>query len=318
MLLPFSWLFSGITKLRRRYYRHKNAATPALPAEVIVVGNISIGGNGKTPVTIALARALQAHGKTVGIVSRGYRGTAAGTTLVREDSSPQAVGDEPLMIFRQTGLPVVVGKNRLAAARRLLAAFPETSHIISDDGLQHYRLPRTVELAVLAPDLMLGNARLLPAGPLREAPSRLDTVDAVLYSGTPEAPLPLVPPVFSLRIENSTFRWLEHQHAFSPEELPQGICYYALTAIARPERFFTRLAALSVPLTETRALPDHYALSAADAAFACNGILLITEKDAVKTHDWPRDLRQRVAVLRYDVVIPDPLLSLIFARETQA
>lgn len=317
VLLPFSWIFAGITALRRLYYRQKRFAGVTLPVQVIVLGNISVGGNGKTPVTIALARALSEHGRTVGIVSRGYGGAAVGTMVVRADSSPRMVGDEPLMIFRQTGLPVVVGKDRLAAARRLLAEFPGTSHIISDDGLQHYRLPRTVELAVIAPDLSLGNARLLPAGPLREVPSRLDTVDAVLYSGIPERSLPLIPPAFSLRIENGAFRWLDSGTWFPAADLPRGKPRYALTAIARPERFFARLAALSLTLAEARALPDHYPFSARDAAFAGDGIVIMTEKDAVKTGDFPPDLRTRIAVLRYDMTIPDALLALIFAKEPE-
>ncbi len=313
-LLPFSWGFAAITALRRRYYRGRRIAETALLAPVIVVGNLSVGGNGKTPVVIALARALRERGKRVGIVSRGYGGYAAGTVLVGEDSPPRTVGDEPLMIFRQTGVPVVIGKDRLAAARRLLAEFPETSHIISDDGLQHYRLPRAVEVAVIAPDLLLGNGRLLPAGPLREAPSRLNSLDAILYSGTPEAFLPATSPAFSLKVENSTFRWLNGATSFPAAKLPKGVPFYALAAIARPQRFFARLLALSLPLAGTRALPDHGVLSAQEAAFARGGILFMTEKDAVKTGDWPHDLRTRVAILRYDVEIPDALLDLIFAK----
>ena len=171
-LLPLSWLFAAATALRRGLYRAGLLRTTRLPVPVVVVGNLTAGGAGKTPLVIALAQALRAAGRQPGIVSRGYGGTVAGVREVRAGDDPRRVGDEPLLLAA-AGLPVVVGRDRPAAAQALLAAHPACDVILCDDGLQHYALARDVEIVVIDDARGLGNGRLLPAGPLREPASRL-------------------------------------------------------------------------------------------------------------------------------------------------
>lgn len=314
LLLPASWLFLTLAKARRA----RQAGRNALPVPVIVVGNISVGGNGKTPVVVALAKALQAQGEQVGIVSRGYGRRATRKMLfVEKDSNPNLVGDEPLLIAQKTGLPVVVGRERFQAAQLLLHKYPNLSYIISDDGMQHYHLPRQIELAVIAADFMLGNGRLIPAGPLREPPTRLNEVDAILYTGTPKKRLAVPVPQFVLNMESAGFYALETpERTLAIQELPSDKAYFAFTAIARPERFFKRLQAMGMTLQAEKAFPDHAQVTAEEMAFAQTGYLLMTEKDSVKTHFWPRELRARCFVLRYDTTLPQELLQLLLAKES--
>ena len=179
-LLPLAGLFSVVSWLRRLAYRRRWLSRVAVGVPVIVVGNITAGGSGKTPLAIWLVNWLRAQGYRPGVVSRGYGGSAQGCVEVRIDRSPAEVGDEPLLIHGKTTAPVVVGKDRVAAARTLLARYPGVDVIVSDDGLQHYRLGRSIELAVMDAATGLGNGWPLPAGPLREPRSRLNTVDAVI------------------------------------------------------------------------------------------------------------------------------------------
>ena len=178
LLYPFSLVYLAIA--RRRAAR----TTPVeLPVPVVVVGNIYVGGTGKTPITIELVRELKAAGFTPGVISRGYGRASEEQHLVEDDSPASTVGDEPLLIRRATGVPVAVGRDRVAAGRLLIRSNPSVNVIVSDDGLQHRRLARDVELAVVGAR-GLGNSWALPAGPLRELPSRLDSVDAIVLSAT--------------------------------------------------------------------------------------------------------------------------------------
>lgn len=178
LLYPFSLVYLAIA--RRRAAR----TTPVeLPVPVVVVGNIYVGGTGKTPITIELVRELKAAGFTPGVISRGYGRASKEQHLVEDDSPASTVGDEPLLIRRATGVPVAVGRDRVAAGRLLIRSNPSVNVIVSDDGLQHRRLARDVELAVVGAR-GLGNSWALPAGPLRELPSRLDSVDAIVLSAT--------------------------------------------------------------------------------------------------------------------------------------
>ncbi len=180
VLVPLSWLFSGVTALRRLAYRIGLLRAYALPVPVIVVGNINMGGSGKTPVVIWLVEQLKKHGYHPGVISRGY-GANDNTQALSVDttSSVAAVGDEPLLIARRTGCPVWIGKRRIDAGRALLREHPNCDVIISDDGLQHYQLKRDVEIAVVDAE-SAGAQCLLPAGPLREPQHRLDHVDAIV------------------------------------------------------------------------------------------------------------------------------------------
>ena len=178
-LLPFSWLFAGLSALRRFLYRRSILRSYRMPVPVIVVGNITAGGSGKTPVTLWLARWMQQAGKKPAIVSRGYGGNHTGITeRVSADSDPRVVGDEPVLLAKRSGAPVYVDKNRVLAAQAAVA--DGANIIISDDGLQHYRLQRDAEIAVIDASRGLGNGHLLPAGPLRESEARLNTVDRIL------------------------------------------------------------------------------------------------------------------------------------------
>ena len=185
LLVPLSWLFWLLTFLRRLGYRTGLLKTYRLPVPVIVVGNISIGGTGKTPLVTWLAQNLSQHGYHPGIISRGYGGNTSEVSAVGLDSNPEAVGDEPVLLARRAKCPVWIGRDRVKAAQSLLRTHPEVNVIISDDGLQHYRLQRDFEIAVVDSSRGFGNGRLLPAGPLRETPFRLETVDAVVMNGGP-------------------------------------------------------------------------------------------------------------------------------------
>jgi tetraacyldisaccharide 4'-kinase len=187
LLRPLSWLFGGVAALRRAAYRHRLLPEARLPVPVIVVGNITVGGTGKTPLVIALAEALRARGRRPGIVSRGYGRAGHGVRAVRIDDDARDTGDEALLLAA-SGAPTWIGADRAAAARALLSAEPETDVILADDGMQHYALARDVEIVVIDGSRDLGNRLLLPAGPLREPPSRLACVDAVVrLRATPAA-----------------------------------------------------------------------------------------------------------------------------------
>ena len=303
LLLPLAALFAFITACRRALYRagilrHYRASVP-----VLIVGNISVGGNGKTPLVQALACAFQQEGIAVGIISRGYGGTAVEATDVAACPDATIVGDEPLMLWQSSGAPVVVARKRAAAAEKLLRDYPETRLILADDGLQHYALARDAEIAVIATDLGLGNGFLMPAGPLRESAARLKRVDAVVYSGAGQGRAD----GYRLRYRSGGVRPLtggELRPLASLHDRP----LYALTAIARPQRFFEGLRAQGAALAATRSLPDHAAIPAEAAAFAADGYLIISGKDAVKSSAWPPALKARTFVADYRVELPPQLL----------
>ncbi len=275
LLLPLCGLFVGLANLRRR-----RTQPVRLPVPVVVVGNITVGGAGKTPLTLWLARALQAHGWRPGVVSRGYGGENSAPRAVAADSSPVDVGDEPVLLARRSGVPVWVGRDRAAAGLALLAAHPEVNLILCDDGLQHYRLARDVELAVFD-GRGAGNGWRLPLGPLREPLARLESVDAVICNGAPDARLPATVPSFAMRLQPGAFYCLDDFARFCPVDRLRGQKLHALAGIGDPGRFFRTLQGLGLDF-EAHPFPDHHAYVAADLAFARDGILLMTEKDAVK------------------------------------
>ena len=300
LLLPIAALFALITACRRALYRAGILRAYRASVPVLIVGNISVGGNGKTPLVQALARALQQEGVAVGIISRGYGGRAVAATDVAACPDAAIVGDEPLLLWQSTGAPVVVARKRAQAAAKLLRDYPATRLILADDGLQHYALARDAEIAVIAADFGLGNGFLMPAGPLRESASRLQSVDAVVGSRAGQGDYPL-------EYTSDGIRPLTGG-ALRPLASLAAAPLYALTAIARPERFFDSLRAQGATLTATRSLPDHAAIPAEAAAFAGDGNLVISEKDAVKTAAWPEALKARTFVADYRALLPPDLL----------
>jgi tetraacyldisaccharide 4'-kinase len=272
LLRPLAWLFASLGTLRRALFRAGLKESIRLPVPVIVVGNITAGGTGKTPLTLYLARQLQLLGYRPGIVSRGYGGKAQQPLRVMSDSDPRLCGDEPVLLAR-SGVPVYVFRDRAAAGQALLFAHPDVDILLCDDGLQHYRLQRDIELCVIDGVRGFGNGALIPAGPLREPVSRLNTVDAVIVNGGDA--LIHHPSVFQMSLQPSAF--------YSPmnaERLEwQGLRVAAVCGIGNPERFFTTLHDLGLVFSK-HAFADHHAFSAADLPDA--DIIVVTEKDAVK------------------------------------
>jgi tetraacyldisaccharide 4'-kinase len=278
LLQPLSFVYGALIRLRRAAYRHGwfSSAHPGVP--VVVVGNLTVGGTGKTPFTLWLAEALRSRGYHVGIASRGYGGTAKGPQLVTADSDAAAVGDESLMMSRR-GVPVCIARRRIEAAR--LLAQQGCQLVIADDGLQHLALRRDVEIVVVDASRGFGNAALLPAGPLREPYSRLESVDLVVVNGA------VVPStvagrssVVRMALQGDVFVSLQTGHT-RPAAAFIGEPVHAVAGIGHPERFFQHLRKLGISVIE-HPFPDHHRLSADELAFGDHRPVVMTEKDAVK------------------------------------
>ena len=281
-LWPLSCLFGGLVAIRRAMYRYGLIQAATLPVPVIVVGNLTVGGSGKTPLVLWLSARLRERGWQPGIISRGYgRSSEAEILSVNPDSDAGRVGDEPLLLARRSGVPVFVGRDRVAAGKALLAAHPECNVVISDDGLQHYRLARSVEVVVFD-GRGIGNGKMLPAGPLREPVARLASATAVVGNGEARSPLPDISvPYFSMHLTGQEFVALrDRQRTCLPQEL-HGKKLYAIAGIGNPQRFFSQLAGLGLEFSP-HPFPDHHVYRAEDLDFARDGVLLMTEKDAVK------------------------------------
>lgn len=280
LMRPLSWLFRLLSSLRRLLYRLGWLSRHRVDAVVIVVGNVVAGGVGKTPLVIALAQHLRANGWRVGVVSRGYGRVGGDCREVKDDSTPQDLGDEPVLIHRSASVPVFVAPKRAEAAQALLAAHPSTQIILCDDGLQHYALHRDIEICVFD-DRGVGNGCLLPAGPLREPWPR--PVDLVLHTGSRPAFAGFTAPRMladhAVRVDGSRI-------ALSALSQPGGRPLQAVAAIAQPQKFFAMLREAGVVLAETVALPDHASFDDWEPAQAAQFTLLCTEKDAAKL--WRR------------------------------
>jgi tetraacyldisaccharide 4'-kinase len=280
-LWPVSLLFRALAGLRALLFRAGLLRSESLPVPVVVVGNIFIGGTGKTPLTIWLAEQLRAAGLRPGVISRGHGGKEHEPRPVLPDSSARDVGDEPLLIAARAGCPVVVGRSRVAAGRRLLALHPDVDVLIADDGLQHYALRRDVEV-LLFDGRGVGNGWTLPAGPLREPPSRRRDVTVV---NTPE-----LTPALARAVGGQPYRMtLAGDHAErlgDPlERLPlaafAGRRVLASAGIGNPGRFFAMLRAAGLQIDELP-LPDHHDFLDNPFRDATADVILVTEKDAVK------------------------------------
>lgn len=291
LLLPLSLIFRAATALRRGAYRAHLLPAVRLPVPVIVVGNITVGGTGKTPVVIWLAAHLREHGLNPGIVLRGYGGTARTPRHVTAESDPTVCGDEAVMLARRCDAPIWVGANRVATARALLAAHARCDVIVSDDGLQHYRLARNLEIAVVDGTRGFGNNLMLPAGPLRESPARLATVDAIVVNISESARMGLKatrPAAFAMSLIGREFcNLFNPEHRVGPGHfLNRSV--HAVAGIGNPQRFFGHLRRLGVSFA-AHPFPDHHPYSAADLAFADSDCVVMTEKDAVKCRQFANE-----------------------------
>ena len=290
LLYPLSLLYGAAAAARRA------TATPVrLPVPVVVVGNITAGGTGKTPLTLWLAEFLRAHGRSPGIVSRGYGGDASGPARVEAGSDPRHYGDEAVLLARESGCPVWIAADRVAAAQALLAAEPACDVILSDDGLQHYHLARDVEICVVDGSRGFGNGWLLPAGPLREMPSRLASVDAVVINGAAPIAIPGNAPRFAMTIDGREFRNLLNPSRTVGAEAFQGQRVHVVAGIGNPDRFFRHLETLGLDFT-AHPFPDHHPYAAADIAFDSADAVLMTGKDAVKCRSFASERHWELAV----------------------
>jgi tetraacyldisaccharide 4'-kinase len=289
LLFPLSILFGLLAGVRRLAYRLGWLSSVRLPVPVVVIGNISVGGTGKTPLVLWLVKRLAEQGFRPGIVSRGYGGKGDQVVAVHPDSDPALMGDEPVLLARKSGCPVWVGRDRPAAAEALLRAHPQCDVLVSDDGLQHYRLARDVEIVVVDGERGFGNGRLLPAGPLREGIGRLATADAVVVNGGAGA-VP-IGTRFGMRLRGDLFYNLPEPQRLAAAADFRGKRLHAVAGIGNPRRFFDSLRSEGLAFEE-HAFPDHHDFRPEDLAFDGADAVLMTEKDAVKCagfateHHW--------------------------------
>ncbi len=284
LLLPLSALHYVGYVLRRTLYAAGLLRQVQIDVPFVVIGNLYVGGTGKTPLTIELVRALAARGWRPGVVSRGYGANGAVPRLVQPDDSARDVGDEPLLIARATRAPVAVARSRADAARALRATHPDCDVVIADDGLQHWSLARDMEVALLH-YRGLGNGWLLPAGPLREPRSRLDEVDAIVCNGD-VPPVPAAAPRYAMRAALGDARPLSGGNAVPLAELASlqrqhGWRVTGAAGIGMPDRFFAMLRATGLAI-DPMPLADHFDFSSNPFSDVNADRILITEKDAVK------------------------------------
>ena len=283
-LFPVSVLFRLAVWVRRMLYRLRVLRTTVMPVPVIVVGNITVGGTGKTPLVLWLARELRERGWTPAVVASGYGGTRREPAAVTGRDDPRASGDEAVLLALRAGVPVWSGPDRVSVARALLRAHPECDLLICDDGLQHYRLGRDLEIAV-EDARGYGNGCMLPAGPLREPASR--RVDARVVNATLEARRELPPGACRMRLEPAGLYRLDRQGSLVDAAALHGKQLHAVAGIGDPGRFFATLEALGLQVT-THAFADHHDYSALELEFDNCDAVLMTEKDAVKCAGFAR------------------------------
>jgi tetraacyldisaccharide 4'-kinase len=281
LLLPISYLYKLCFQFHKLCYRIgiKKQFVSSLP--VIVIGNITLGGTGKTPLTIALVRFLIEQGYQPGIISRGYKGKAkAYPEWVTPASDPYLVGDEPVLIASKTGCPVVVSPQRAKAITMLLEK-SRCDLIISDDGLQHHALKKDLEIILVDGERKFGNGWCFPAGPLREPIKRLSNADFVIYYNNRTSPY------FISSYQDAIYNLLEPSLILSTASL-SNVTIHAVAAIAYPERFFNSLQQMGLRI-KTYVFSDHHQLSEEDLLFCgTDDILIMTEKDAVKCRRFAR------------------------------
>ena len=323
VLLPLTLAFGAVTWIRRALYRSRLLPRWRAPIPVVVVGNIGVGGTGKTPLTLAILDLLQARGFTPGAIARGYgrvpprENDPHGVVRVYPDlATPELFGDEPVVIARRSRVPVYISPDRPAAARALVSAHPEVDVLVSDDGLQHYALARDVEIAVVDGERRFGNGLPLPAGPLREPVARLADADAVVVNGGAMDGVPGARR-FAMRLGRERFVSLSTGEERAPDAFAlavRGRAVVAVAGIGHPRRFFDHLEALGIRAS-TRAFADHYAYQARDLKLAGADVVLMTEKDAVKCAGIAD---ARMWFMRVDAILPPELEEFLLGRVATA
>ncbi len=314
VLVPLSWFFAFITILRRLAYRHGLVKSYALPVPVVIVGNINVGGSGKTPVVIWLVGQLKKNGYHPAVISRGYGGSARLPTSVTAEVSASLAGDEPVLIASRCACPVWVGADRVDVGAALLKANPECNVIISDDGLQHYRLKRDIEIAVIDADSSVGSVCLLPAGPLRESLDRLKTVDAIICNGEKT-----IATAYQMKLVGEQFYNLVDASITATAADFKRKTIKAMAGIGKPERFYEHLCNLGLTFASV-SFDDHHAFSAKELAEIESDILIMTEKDAVKckpfaqSHHWVLPVEAQIdaalmPLILDKLVLTKPVLS---------
>lgn len=317
-LAPFAWLYRYIAEARRR--KAEKIRASRLPVPVVVVGNITAGGTGKSPLTAWLVNEMLSAGWRPVILSRGYGGkTSDYPLLVTRDTLPALAGDEPVMLAQATGVPVVVDPDRYRGAEFALAqALGDI--LISDDGLQHYRLPRDIELAVFDGARGIGNGALIPVGPLREPVSRLNSVDFVVINGgsdagsdgqRPEEGIAAIkhPQLYTMNLEPGCLVNLKSGESRAPESL-LGKRVRAVAGIGNPDRFFNTLKGLGARVTAVP-FPDHHRFRPEDLGSDSDQVLVMTAKDAVKCRGFAPD---NAWVLHVEATLPQQLSDSVHAK----
>ena len=320
-------VFRSVVASRRRRFVASSDAVERMPVPVVVVGNLTVGGSGKTPLVMALVEALRRDGYTPGVISRGYGGSEtrakdAALAVAADDlDAADRFGDEPVLIRRRTGAPVFVGKRRTEVARALLAAHPEVDVVLSDDGLQHYALARNFEIAVF--DARgAGNAMMLPAGPLREPMSRLGEIDAIVLNGAttvmPELPdgiAPVLPP-FRMELLPGDAYSVNNPTVTRTLDSFRGRRLTAAAGIGNPQRFFALLRSIGLSF-HRMPLDDHHRYDENPFARRNSEAVLMTEKDAVKCARFEEPRMWAIPVFaRIDPQLVEAILGHIGGRKT--
>lgn len=299
MLYPLSWAYLTVVSIRRYFLKHFFQLS--CPVPLIIVGNITVGGVGKTPLVIALAQKIQQKGLRVGIVSRGYGAAIKHFPYeVQGTDSALKVGDEPLLLVQKTKCPVVIAPKRNQAVRYLLEKY-QSQIIISDDGLQHYRMGRTIEIAVIDGLRGLGNGLCLPAGPLREPASRLDQVDfIVMNEGHREG-------AYSMVLKPGKIKKLSTDEEIAPSTLRKK--WHAVAGIGNPQRFYSTLLQLGIKFSSV-SYPDHYQFKPTDLKDK-DTLIIMTEKDAVKCRVFSSEFMHYLPI---DAVLDDAFWDALWSR----
>jgi len=303
LLLPISGVFYLLSKIRQAFYLIGVFRINQFDVPIVVVGNITVGGSGKTPIVIKLVDYFQQQGKKVGVVSRGYGGSHSGKSLaVKPDTLATVSGDEPLLIANQTGAAVMVNQDRSQAVRDLIKQ-QQLDVVISDDGLQHYAMGRVVEIAVIDGNRRFGNGFFLPAGPLRESQNRLKSVDFIINNGSTHVG------EVSAQLKPTTFVHVLSGEEFALDSFKNQRCH-GIAGIGHPDRFFHTLTQLDIQV-EKHHFIDHYQYQANDLEFGDDHPIIMTAKDWVKCREFANG---KMYYLKVDLNIGENFLNELTAK----